>query len=198
MHSFGPLRHLDLWSVAAFETNGSSGGGSSSRSRSYAAVDAQQPRGSANLQNKNTAGQTFKMDLGLAPKNERYYADLPDRQARSRAAAEAASSNNSDDGPGLSSAASRAAPTAASSAAGTSTAAVDPAVQQQMGSVQEAAGAVTSGVGGATSGGTEADVQVDEIAKKGRSSTILTDPRGLIGAKGDEDKTRRRRSLIGG
>ena len=198
MHSFGPLRHLDLWSVAAFESNGGGGGGgsssSSSRSRSYASVDAQQPRGSANLQNKNTAGQTFKMDLGLAPKNERYYADLPDRQARSRAAAEAASSNKSDDGPGLSSAA----PTAVSSAAGTSTAAVDPAVQQQMGSVQEAAGAVTSGVGGATSGGTEADVQVDEIAKKGRASTILTDPRGLLGAKGDEDKTRRRRSLIGG
>lgn len=185
MHLFGPLRHLDLWSVAAFETNGSSGGGGGGgggSSRSYASVDARQPRSSTVSQPKNTVGQTIKMDLGLSPKNESYYADLPGRQERSRAMVEESLSNKSDDGPGLSSAASRAAASGGSGV--TSSGQVDPNVAAQMSAVQSAADEVTSGAGS----------QGDP--KNLKSGTILTNASGLLTSDDDED-TRRRRSLIG-
>lgn len=66
----------------------------------FSRVDSRQPRSSTISQPKNTIGQTIKMDLGLAPKNESYYAGLSGRQARSRAMAESSSSNKSDGGSG--------------------------------------------------------------------------------------------------
>lgn len=176
MHSFGPLRHLDLWSVAAFETDGS---GDSRSSRSGGGS----PRGSTMSAPKNTAVQNIKMDLGLEPKNDVYYRDITARGISSQAAMESMMSNKSDDGPGLSSAASR----AAGGSGVTSSSAVDPAVASQMSAVQQAADAVTSGAGGG-----------NQENMTGLQSTILTQASGLLSKDDDEDaKTRNRRSLIG-
>ena len=180
MHLFGPLRHLDLWSVAAFETNGSSGGGggsSSSLPRQSYTMDVR-----TSTAPKQSAFQNIKMDLGLEPKSQAYYRDLPERQERSRAMVEEALSNKSDDGPGLSSAASRAAASGGSGV--TSSSQVDPNVAAQMSAVQSAADEVTSGAGS----------QGDPNNLK--SGTILTNASGLL-TDDDDEETRRRRSLIG-
>ena len=178
MHSFGPLRHLDLWSVAAFETNG---GGGDSRSSSSGGGS---PRGSTMAAPKNTAFQNIKMDLGLEPKNDVYYRDITARGIASKAVMESAMSNKSDDGPGLSSAASGSAGAGGGSGAGspTDTTDVDAAIE----SVNQIVG-----------GDAPLDAETEALADKGRSSTILTKPSGLLSKDDEDEKTRNRRSLIG-
>jgi hypothetical protein len=187
MHSFGPLRHLNLWSVAAFDTNG--GGGDGSRGTPDSSARGADMSVGAK---KNTAYQNVKMDLGLEPKNSVYYRDLAARQEASKAAA-ASFSNKSDDGPGRSSAA----PVSTASTSTSASPELTPDVQAASSNVQDMADAVTGGVGADTASVGGAEDEVLEGAKKGRQSTILTKPAGLLSV-GDDEKTRRRRSLIGG
>jgi len=65
-------------------------------------------------------------------------------------------------------------------------------------SVGTAAGAAEqAAAASATSVGAAEDEAID-LMKKGRRSTILTTPGGLLGTDEEDGKTRRRRSLIGG
>lgn len=168
---------------------------------------------------KNSATDTLLMDLGIKEKNVQYGRDLADRQARANAAnAEMMKSDNNDS----SATAVTATDTATTTDTGTGTGTtLDTDTDTDLTGVETisettfgggdftgnagSGASVGTAAGGdeqataasATSVGAAEDEAID-LMKKGRRSTILTTPGGLLG-DGEEDgkKTRRRRSLIG-
>ena len=169
---------------------------------------------------KNSAVDTLLMDLGVKEKNVQYGRDLAGRQIRAAAAnAEMMKSDNNDSSPPAATVTDTATTTDTGTGTGTTldtdtdTALtnVDTISNDTFGDDTDFTGdagsnaSVGTAAGGdaqataasATSVGAAEDEAID-LMKKGRRSTILTTPGGLLG-DGEEDgkKTRRRRSLIG-
>lgn len=193
------------WSNSAFNPKNWGGGGSSTT------VD--QPkggRGSEDLYSKpkNSAADDLMMDLGLKEKNDVYYRDLADRQARSQALMEQAQNSNDDD---------RAADLKAKVAEPETVTAppkpepTDPTPPPPpaptppiVSTPSNPNTGVNTAQGGkddaavikATSDG-PAEKKVADTAEKGRRSTIMTTPGGLLTEENDPN-LRRRRSLMGG
>lgn len=176
------------------------------------------PRGSTMNAPKNSATDDLLMDLGIKEKNDVYDRDLAERQARSMAAVEQMMKSDNDDPVPV--AAVTATDTATDTAADTTTTLdteTDTALTEvetisqdtfsedadfvgeadPVSSVGTAAGgAAQAAAASATSVGPAEDEAID-LMKKGRRSTILTTPSGLLGSGEEDKKTRRRRSLIG-
>lgn len=143
---------------------------------------------------KNTALQDLQMDLGLIPKNDAYYRDLADRQARSAAAL--AGSNKSDK--------STPAPAPKEEApveeAPAPVAPVTP-VEDLTTQIQTVSDVVTKKTPQTKSTGPAEDA-ARAFEEKGRKSTILTSSQGLdeyqMMAPEERKKLRSRRSLLAG
>ena len=169
---------------------------------------------------KNSATDDFLMDIGVKEKNVQYGRDLAERQARANAAvAEMMKDDNND-----SSVAATVTEAETEAEAETETETetvlteeVDTALTEvetisqdtfdedtdfvgevvPVSSVGTAAGgAAQAAAASPTSVGPAEDEAID-LMKKGRRSTILTTPSGLLGDGEEDKKTRRRRSLIG-
>ena len=174
------------------------------------------PRGSTMNAPANSATDDLLMDLGLKPKNDVYDRDLKARQMRSTAALEQSmkSSENDDTPATIMPPEPEPEPepeTVLTEEVDTALTKAETISQDTFGedrdfvgnagsgaSVGTAAGAAEqAAAASATSVGAAEDEAID-LMKKGRRSTILTTPGGLLG-DGEEDgkKTRRRRSLIG-
>ena len=164
----------------------------------------------------NSAVDDFLMDTGFKEKNDVYDRDLSERQARARAANEELISRDDNDSAAV-------VDTAVTTTTDTTTTdtldgTTDTALtnvgtigDQTFGDDRDFTGAATgtasvgTAAGGqaqfdaasATSVG-EAEDAALELMKKGRRSTILTTPGGLLSSGEEDGKTRRRRSLIGG
>ena len=163
----------------------------------------------------NSAVDDFLMDTGFKEKNDVYDRDLSERQDRARAANEELISRDDNDSAAV------VAPvvnTAVTTTTDTLDGTTDTALtnvgtigDQTFDDDRDFTGAATgtasvgTAAGGqaqfdaasATSVG-EAEDAALELMKKGRRSTILTTPGGLLSSGEEDGKTRRRRSLIGG
>jgi len=168
----------------------------------------------------NSAVDDLLMDIGIKEKNDVYDRDLSERRARGAAANEELISRDDNDSAAVS------APVVDTAVTTTTTAdtgtvlgekvdtvltGVETTGDQTFGDDRDFTGDATgtasvgTAAGGqaqfdaasATSVG-EAEDAALEMMKKGRRSTILTKPGGLLGSGEDDGKTRRRRSLIGG
>lgn len=170
---------------------------------------------------KNSAVDDLLMDLGIKEKNVQYGRDLAGRQARANAAnAEMMKSDNNDSSPPAATVTTTDTTTTTDTGADTTTTLdtdTDTALTEvetisqdtfsddrdftgnagSGASVGTAAGAADqAAAASATSVGAAEDEAID-LMKKGRRSTILTTPGGLLGDGEEDKKTRRRRSLIG-
>jgi hypothetical protein len=168
---------------------------------------------------KNSATDDFLMDIGVKEKNVQYGRDLAERQARSMAAVEQSmkSSENDDKPATIMTAEPEPEPEAESEPETVLTEEVDTALTEvetisqdtfdedtdfvgevvPVSSVGTAAGgAAQAAAASPTSVGPAEDEAID-LMNKGRRSTILTTPSGLLGDGEEDKKTRRRRSLIG-
>ena len=168
---------------------------------------------------KNSATDDLLMDLGIKEKNVQYGRDLAERQARATAAtAEMIKSDNNDSSPAATVTATDTATTTDTAADTTTT--LDTDTDTALTEVETISETTFGGgdfVGDAGSGASvgtaaggeaqfdaasatsvgEAEDEALEFMKKGKKSTILTTPGGLLGTDEEEGKTRRRRSLIG-
>ena len=163
------------------------------------------PRGSTMNAPANTVTDTVLMDLGLKEKNDVYDRDLKARQMASAAALKEFTAqqkrNDKDSRPAATVTATDTATTTDTAADTTTT--LDTATDTDLTEVETISettfggGDFTGNAGSGASVGAAEDEAID-LMKKGRRSTILTTPGGLLG-DGEEDgkKTRRRRSLIG-
>ena len=167
---------------------------------------------------KNSATDDLLMDIGVKEKNVQYGRDLAERQARAMAAAEQAMKSQKDDKPAtIMTEEPETVPEAESEPETVLTEEVDTALTEvetisqdtfdedtdfvgevvPVASVGTAAGgAAQAAAASPTSVGPAEDEAID-LMKKGRRSTILTTPGGLLGSGEEDKKTRRRRSLIG-
>jgi len=167
---------------------------------------------------KNSATDDLLMDIGVKEKNVQYGRDLAERQARAMAAAEQAMKSQKDDKPAtIMTEEPETVPEAESEPETVLTEEVDTALTEvetisqdtfdedrdfvgevvPVASVGTAAGgAAQAAAASPTSVGPAEDEAID-LMKKGRRSTILTTPSGLLGDGEEDKKTRRRRSLIG-
>ena len=174
--------------------------------------------GSVSDLTKNSATDDLLMDLGIKEKNVQYGRDLAERQARAMAAAEQAMKSQKDDKPAtIMTEEPETVPEAESEPETVLTEEVDTALTEvetisqdtfdedtdfvgevvPVASVGTAAGgAAQAAAASPTSVGPAEDEAID-LMKKGRRSTILTTPGGLLGSGEEDKKTRRRRSLIG-
>jgi|DEB0MinimDraft_10_1074344.scaffolds.fasta_scaffold12962_3 hypothetical protein len=181
------------------------------------------PRGSTMNQPANTLTDTVLMDIGVKEKNDVYDRDLKARQMASTAALEEFTSqqkrNDKDSRPAATVTATDTATTTDTAADTTTT--LDTATDTALTNVETisqdtfgenrnfvgnagsgasvgtaAGGAAQAAAASATSVGPAEDEAID-LMKKGRRSTILTTPGGLLGSGEEDKKTRRRRSLIG-
>ena len=166
------------------------------------------PRGSTMNRPANSVFTTLKMDLGLEPKNDVYERDLPERARRSRAIAERNMANMLNDDNDVTSGPVSSATVASSGISPASSAPSSDAVEaageaafddvdfsgSPGSSVGTAAGGQELAETATSVGGAEDDAL--KVATKGRRSTILTKPGGLLDSEEDAP-TRRRRSLIG-
>ncbi len=166
---------------------------------------------------KNSATDDLLMDIGLKEQNAAYQRDLAGRQARANAAVEQMMKSDNDDPVP---AATTSTTTEAETAADTTTT-LDTKTDTALTEVEKisqdtfsgnadfvgtaspaasvgtaAGGAAQAAAASATSVGPAEDEAID-LMKKGRRSTILTTPGGLLGVGEEDGKTRRRRSLIG-
>jgi len=145
------------------------------------------PRGSTMNAPANTVTDTVLMDIGLKEKNDVYDRDLKARQMASAAALKEFTAqqkrNDKDSRPAATVTATDTATTTDTAADTTTT--LDTATDTDLTEVE-------------TISETTFEDEAIDLMKKGRRSTILTTPGGLLG-DGEEDgkKTRRRRSLIG-
>jgi hypothetical protein len=169
---------------------------------------------------KNSATDDLLMDLGIKEKNVQYGRDLADRQARATAAtAEMMKNDNNDSSPAATVTATDTATTTDTAADTTTTldtdtdtalTEVETVSQDTFGEDRDFVGDAGSGASVGTAAGGEAQFDAAsatsvgeaedealEFMKKGKKSTILTTPGGLLGTDEEEGKTRRRRSLIG-
>ena len=188
------------WSNSAFNPKNWGGGGSSTT------VD--QPkggRGSEDLYSKpkNSAADDLLMDLGLKDKNDVYYRDLADRQARSKEAMKQAQNSNDDDrAADLKAKVAEPEPDPDPAPARNPTPPAPPAPTPPVVRTPS-----TPNTGRNTSSGGRDDAtnirntaegpaeeKVADTAEKGRRATIETTPGGLLT---DPDMLRRRRSLMG-
>lgn len=131
---------------------------------------------------KNSMIDDFLMDFGFKEKNVQYGRDLAERQARSKAATAAMMKSNNNDS---------SAPAATVTATDTATT-TDTATDTTTTLDTETDTALTNveTISNETFG--------NDTDFKGKQSTILTKPGGLLGDGEEEDKKkRRRRSLIG-
>lgn len=144
---------------------------------------------------KNTALQDLQMDLGLIPKNDAYYRDLADRQARSAAAIEALS--KSDKGSTTAQATQETAPAEEAPATVTPVTPVEDLTTQ----IQTVSDVVTKKAPQTKSTGPAEDA-ARAFEEKGRKSTILTSAQGLdeyqMMTPEERKKLRSRRSLLAG
>jgi len=196
------------------------GGGSSSNDPTGGGGGA--PRGSTMTAPANSATDNILMDLGIKEKNDVYARDLKARQMESTAALEEfTSQQKSNDKDSPPAATVTATDTTTTTDTGTDTTTTldtetDTALTEvettsettfgggdftgnasDSASVGTAAGAADqAAAASATSVGAAEDEAID-LMKKGRRSTILTTPGGLLGVDEEDGKTRRRRSLIG-
>lgn len=177
------------------------------------------PRGSTMNKPPNTATDNVLMDIGLKEKNDVYDRDLKARQMASQAALEEFTAqqktNDKDSKPKVTTTTTEPEPepepeTVLTEEVDTALTEVETISQDTFGedtdfvgeadpvsSVGTAAGgAAQAAAASATSVGPAEDEAID-LMKKGRRSTILTAPGGLLGSGEEEGKTRRRRSLIG-
>tara|TARA_R100000541_G_scaffold26188_2_gene35721 strand:+ start:1936 stop:2535 length:600 start_codon:yes stop_codon:yes gene_type:complete len=178
------------------------------------------PRGSTMSAPANSAVDDFLMDTGLKKKNDVYDRDLAERRARGAAANEELIRRDDNDSAAVSAPVVDTAVTTTTTAdtgtvlgetVDTSLTEVETIGDQTFGDDRDFTGDATgtasvgTAAGGqaqfdaasATSVG-EAEDAALEMMKKGRRSTILTKPGGLLGSGEDDGKTRLRRSLIGG
>ena len=181
------------------------------------------PRGSTMNKPANSASDNFLMDIGVKEKNDVYDRDLKARQMASTAALkefEAQQKTNDKDSLPATAVTEAETETEAEAEAETETVLteeVDTALTEvetisqdtfdedtdfvgevvPVSSVGTAAGgAAQAAAASPTSVGPAEDEAID-LMKKGRRSTILTTPSGLLGDGEEDKKTRRRRSLIG-
>lgn len=166
------------------------------------------PRGSTMNRPANSFFTTLKMDLGLEPKNDAYDRELPERARRTSAIVDRNMANMLKDDKRLTSGPVASAPVASSGISAASSAPSSDAVKaageaafDDVDSSASPGASVGTAAGGkeladtATSvGGAEDDAL--KVATKGRRSTILTKPGGLLDSE-EDTPTRRRRSLIG-
>jgi len=166
------------------------------------------PRGSTMNRPANSAFTDIQMDLGLKPKNDVYYRDLAERGRRSRAIVERNLANMMNDDNDVTSGSVSSASVGSSGISAASSAPSSDAVEaageaafddvdfsaSSGSSVGTAAGGEELAETATSVGGAEDDAL--KVATKGRRSTILTKPGGLLDIEEDEP-TRRRRSLIG-
>jgi hypothetical protein len=197
------------------------GGGSSSNDPTGGGGGA--PRGSTMTAPANSATDNILMDLGIKEKNDVYARDLKARQMESTAALNEFTAQQKSNDKGSSSAATTATTTDTTTTTDTgtdTTTTLDTGTDTDLtnvettsettfgggdftgnagsgASVGTAAGAADqAAAASATSVGAAEDEAID-LMKKGRRSTILTTPGGLLGVGEEDGKTRRRRSLIG-
>ena len=180
------------------------------------------PRGSTMTAPANSATDNLLMDLGIKDKNDVYDRDLKARQMESTAALEEfTAQQKSNDKDSLPAATVTATDTTTTTDTDTDTTTtldtdtdtalteVETVSETTFGggdfvgdagddaSVGTAAGGdAQAAAASATSVGAAEDEAID-LMKKGRRSTILTTPGGLLGVDEEDGKTRRRRSLIG-
>ena len=163
----------------------------------------------------NSAVDDFLMDTGLKEKNDVYDRDLSERRARAAAANEELISRDDNDSAAV------VAPvvdTAVTTTTDTLDGTTDTALtnvgtigDQTFDDDRDFTGAATGTASVGTAAGGEAQFDAAsatsvgeaedaalELMKKGRRSTILTTPGGLLSSGEEDGKTRRRRSLIGG
>lgn len=168
---------------------------------------------------KNSATDDLLMDLGIKEKNVQYGRDLAGRQARATAAnAEMMKSDNNDSPPAAT--VTETDTTTTTDTAADTTTTLDTETDTALTEVEtvsettfgdgdfvgdagddasvgtSAGGDAQATAASATSVGAAEDEAID-LMKKGRRSTILTTPGGLLGVDEEDGKTRRRRSLIG-
>ena len=179
--------------------------GSSSRSSDPTGGGGGAPRGSTMTAPANSATDNLLMDLGIKDKNDVYSRDLKARQMASAAALEEFTAqqkrNDKDSRPAATVTATDTATTTDTATDTTTT--LDTDTDTDLTEVETKSettfggGDFTGNAGSGASVGTAEDEAID-LMKKGRRSTILTTPGGLLG-DGEEDgtQTRRRRSLIG-
>ena len=192
------------------------GGGGSSQPKSG---KSQGGGGSVSDLPSNSATDTLLMDLGIKEQNASYQRDLAGRQARANAATADMMKNDNNDSSVT--AATTATTTDTTTDTGTDTTTTldtetDTALTEVettsettfgggdfVGTASDSASVGTASGGesqaaaaSATSVGAAEDEAID-LMKKGRRSTILTTPGGLLGVDEEDGKTRRRRSLIG-
>ena len=152
-------------------------------------------RGSEGLYSKpkNSALDDLQMDLGIKPKNDVYYRDLADRQAKSQAMMEQAM-RSSDDGP------SPAATEEETEEETIDTVSPETSVESISQSIDELIAELLAGREGQfdpsfVSGPAEEEAM--EFEEKGRKSTIKTAPRGIVDLE-DSSRLRPKRSLLAG
>ncbi len=169
---------------------------------------------------KNSATDDLLMDLGIKEKNAAYQRDLAGRQARANAANEEMMKSDNNDSSATAVTATDTATTTTTDTATDTTTTLDTDTDTDLTEVETisettfgggdftgnagSGASVGTAAGGdeqataasATSVGAAEDEAID-LMKKGRRSTILTTPGGLLGTDEKEGKTRRRRSLIG-
>jgi hypothetical protein len=192
------------------------GGGSSSQPKSG---KSQGGGGSVSDLPKNSATDTLLMDLGIKEENASYQRDLAGRQLRANAATADMMKNDNNDSSVT--AATTATTTDTTTDTGTdTTTTLDTGTDTDLTNVETTSettfggGDFTGNAGSGASVGTAsggesqaaaasatsvgaAEDEAIDLMKKGRRSTILTTPGGLLGVGEEDGKTRRRRSLIG-
>lgn len=183
------------------------------------------PKGSTMNAPPNSATDNLLMDLGIKDKNDVYDRDLKARQMESTAALEEFTSqqksNDKDSPPAATVTATDTTTTTDTDTDTDTTTTLDTDTDTALTEVETISqdtfdedrdfvgdagddASVGTAAGGeaqfdaasATSVG-EAEDEALEFMKKGKKSTILTTPGGLLGTDEEEGKTRRRRSLIG-
>lgn len=157
------------------------------------------PRGSTMNLPANSVIDSLLMDIGFKEKNDVYDRDLEQRQRASRKGLEEFTAqqktNEKDDRPASIITTAPRVDTAANTAADT----VLPETAETALTDVEAISEETFGGDDASSTesvGAAEDEAIDYM-DKGRRSTILTKPSGLLGDGEEDEKTRKRRSLIG-
>jgi hypothetical protein len=206
---------MSFWSkVKDFFSGGSSSSGSnktpkaSTTTNSGDRITVSKPtggRGSETVMSKpkNSAIDDFLMDIGAKPKNDVYYRDLADRQARSQAAMQQAMSSSDNDSGSSTTTTTTDTSTDTDTDTTTST---DTTTNLDTDTNTALTNVETISTNTFTDNADfSADVSVGaaeddaiDLMKKGRKATILTSSKGLL--SGDEEgdgRTRRRRSLIG-
>jgi len=144
-------------------------------------------RGSEGLYSKpkNSALDDLQMDLGIKPKNDVYYRDLADRQAKSQAMMEQAM-RSSDDGPSQQTTPAEEKEAAEEATSGT------PTVDELISELEELSKQTFGGEFDPSFVSGPAEEEAMEFEEKGRRSTIKTSAQGIV------DAPKKKKSLLAG